>query len=97
VDAAWNGVTVEDFRYPQTQGQRPRGYGPSKWLNGKFFALSGYDEEFAVAFAKVLNLVEPPASILKFKYLRKALFAKTPVFRGDPTALPARAGPATST
>ncbi|WP_372719857.1 FAD-dependent oxidoreductase [Immundisolibacter sp.] len=96
VDAAWNGVTVEDFRYPQTDGQRPRGFALSKWLNAKFFALSGYDAEFAVAFAKVLNLVDPPASILKFKYLRKALFAKTPVFRGDPAALPARAVPEAS-
>ena len=78
IDAAWDGTTVEDFRYPQTRGERPRGYGLAKWLNRKFFALSATDEEFCVAFIKVLSLVEPPESLLKPKYLLKAAFAKMP-------------------
>ena len=78
IDAAWDGTTAEDFRYPQTRGERPKGYGLVKWLNRKFFALSGTDEEFSVAFFNVLSLVEPPESLLKPKYLFKALFAKMP-------------------
>ncbi len=86
VDAAWDGVSVEDFRYPQTRGQRPKGFGLAKWLNRKFFALSAIDHEFAVAFAKVFNLIEPPESVLKPKYLLKAAFAKMPVCDKSPPA-----------
>jgi 2-polyprenyl-6-methoxyphenol hydroxylase-like FAD-dependent oxidoreductase len=74
VDVAWNGVTVEDFKYPQTRGARPRGYAIARWLNDRFFALSGVDEAFAIAFNKVLHLAAPPGSILKPKYLLKAIF-----------------------
>lgn len=74
VDVAWNGVTVEDFKYPQTRGERPRGYAIARWMNDRFFALSGVDEEFAVAFNKVLHLAAPPSSILKSKCLFKAIF-----------------------
>ena len=88
VDAAWDGVTTEDFRYPQTRGDRPKGYGLAKWLNRKFFALSGTDEEFAIAFSKVLFLVEPPESILKPKFLLKALFAKMPEYDDEPVYMP---------
>ncbi|RLA44395.1 MAG: hypothetical protein DRR06_09795, partial [Gammaproteobacteria bacterium] len=81
IDAAWDGITVEDFRYPQTRGERPKGYSLAKWLNSKFFALSAYDPEFAVAFTKVFHFMEPPTSILKPKYLLKAVFAKKPVYK----------------
>ncbi len=83
---------MEDFRYPQTRGERPKGYGFAKWLNRKFFALSGYDEEFSVAFAKVMYLVEPPESLLKPKYLLKAAFAKMREYELEPP-LPATANP----
>ena len=86
IDAAWDGVSVEDFRYPQTRGERPKGYSLAKWLNSKFFALSGTNHEFAVAFTKVFHLLEPPSSVLKPKYLLKALFAKKPVFDKSPPA-----------
>ena len=88
IDAAWDSTTVEDFRYPQTRGQRPRGYGLVKWLNRKFFALSATDEEFCVAFFKVYSLVEPPESLLKPKYLFKALFAKMPEQDREPPFRP---------
>ena len=90
IDAAWDGTTAEDFRYPQTRGERPRGYGLVKWLNRKFFALSGTDEEFSVAFFKVLSLVEPPASLLKPKYLLKASFAKMPEHDQEPPFPPVK-------
>ncbi|MBV1931804.1 MAG: hypothetical protein KUG71_08805 [Porticoccaceae bacterium] len=86
IDAAWDGVTVEDFRYPQTRGDRPKGFAVAKWLNSKFFALSATDPEFAVAFSKVFHLMEPPSSVLKPKYLLKALFAKKPVYDKSPPA-----------
>jgi hypothetical protein len=95
IDAAWNGVTVEDFRYPQTRGDRPAGFGLAKWLNRKFFALSATDREFAVAFAKVFHLIEPPESVLKPKYLLKAAFAKMPVYDKSSQAQ-LEAGPNTS-
>ncbi len=88
IDAAWDSTTVEDFRYPQTRGERPRGYGLVKWLNRKFFALSATDEEFSVAFIKVYSLVEPPESLLKPKYLLKALFAKMPEQDREPPFRP---------
>ncbi len=86
VDAAWDATTVEDFRYPQTRGDRPKAYGLAKWLNRKFFALAATDEEFAVAFYKTLHLVEPPEALLKPKYLLKAAFAKKPVYDQSPPA-----------
>ena len=90
IDAAWDGTTAEDFRYPQTRGERPKGYGVLKWLNRKFFALSGTDEEFSTAFFKVFSLVEPPELLLKPKYLFKALFAKMPEQDGEPPFRPVK-------
>ncbi|RLA52359.1 MAG: hypothetical protein DRR42_07860 [Gammaproteobacteria bacterium] len=90
IDAAWDGTTVEDLRYPQTRGERPKGYGLLKWLNRKFFALSGTDEEFSVAFVKALSLVEPPESLLKPKYLLKAVFAKMPEQDREPPFRPVK-------
>jgi len=92
IDAAWDAITVEDFRYPQTRGQRPKAYALAKWLNRRFFTLSATDKEFGVAFTKVLHLVEPPESILKPKYLFKALFARMPDYQGEPSFSPEEAG-----
>ena len=90
IDTAWGGTTVEDLRYPQTRGERSRAYGLAKWLNSKFFALSATDEEFGVAFFRVINLVEPPASLLKPKFLFKALFAKMPEYDQEPPFPPVK-------
>lgn len=90
VDTAWDGTTVEDLRYPLTRGERPKGYGLRKWLNRKFFALSATDEEFSVAFFKVINMVEPRESMLKPKYLLKAVFAKMPVQDREPPFRPVK-------
>ena len=87
IDAAWDATTVEDFRYTKTKGKRPKGYGLMKWLNGKFMALSGSDPEFSVAFLKVLQLAEPPESLLTFKYLLKAAFTKKIVPEKSPPAM----------
>ena len=48
--------------------------------------LSGYDKPFAVAFFKVISLAEPPKSILTFKYILKAAFAKKIVCNQSPAA-----------
>ena len=87
VNAAWDSTTVEDFRYAKTKGKRPMGYGLMKWLNSKFMALSSFDQEFSVAFSKVLHLEEPPESLLTFKYLLKAAFAKKIILKKSPPAM----------
>jgi len=50
-------------------------------------ALSGYDPEFSVAFNKVIHLAEPPESLLTFKYLFKAAFAKKIIPEKSPPAM----------
>ena len=90
IDTAWNGVTVEDFKYPQTRGQRPRRYALARWMNDRFFALSGIDPEFAMAFNRVLHLAAEPESLLKPKWLlRAALNSKRQAADFNPRPLPA--------
>lgn len=74
IDPAWAGATLQDFKYPQTVGHRPTGYKIATWLQDKLYSLAGIDREFAVALNKVTELVNPPTSLIKPKYLLKSIF-----------------------
>ena len=59
-------------------------------IESRFFALSGIDPEFAMAFNRVLHLAAEPESLLKPKWLlRAALNSKRQAADFNPRPLPA--------
>ena len=64
VDTPWQLAVGEDFRFPQTTGPKPAGVD----LLNRYVALvhraTLVDEEVGRAFAKVMNLMAPPTSLM---------------------------------
>jgi len=59
----WLMATGEDFRYPQTEGQRPPGTGLLHWYIGQIHALAAHDPRVLVQFLHVMNMLKPPTAL----------------------------------
>lgn len=83
VDGAWQMATGEDFRYPQVEGERPAGLGflhaYIEWVH----RTTQVDPVVHIAFLKVMNMLETPASLMTpgiaLRVLRHWLFGKKPI------------------
>jgi pimeloyl-ACP methyl ester carboxylesterase/2-polyprenyl-6-methoxyphenol hydroxylase-like FAD-dependent oxidoreductase len=65
VDAPWIQVTGEDFRFPEVEGSRPPGLSGRLWYIGQVQRAAMDDAKVCRALANVINLLEPPSSILR--------------------------------
>lgn len=84
VDIAWQITTGEDFRYAQVQGKRPPGYKIlSKYLD-RVHAVASDDPVVGRAFFDVLNLLEPPPTMMKPVIARRVLLRRLPKGSGSP-------------
>lgn len=73
IDAAWLAAVTEDFRFPQTEGEKPFG---TKWLNwymGKLFELASVDPKVYFQVVLVQNLVAGPRTLFSPYIIRQAL------------------------
>ena len=65
VDIPWQMAACEDFRYPETQGPKPM---MTDLLNGylaKVHRATHHDRVVYSQFLKVMNLMDPPTSLLR--------------------------------
>jgi hypothetical protein len=71
VEMPWSMATSEDFRYPETEGIRPRGLGLVNWYTGRLIRLACRDPQVAQQFLEVQHMLKPastlfaPANVLK--------------------------------
>jgi 2-polyprenyl-6-methoxyphenol hydroxylase-like FAD-dependent oxidoreductase len=73
VDTPWQLAVGEDFRYPEAEGKKSL---LTDFLNGyvlKVHKATHYDKEVYAQFLRVMNLMEPPASLLSPKMIWKVL------------------------
>lgn len=64
VDTPWQLAVGEDFRYPQTTGPKPAGVDLLNRYVAAVHRATLVDPEVGRAFAKVMNLMAPPASLM---------------------------------
>lgn len=64
VDIPWQLSVGEDFRFPQTTGPKPAGVDLLNRYVAAVHRATRFDEEVGRAFLKVMNLVEPPTSLM---------------------------------
>jgi 2-polyprenyl-6-methoxyphenol hydroxylase-like FAD-dependent oxidoreductase len=64
VDIPWQLAVGEDFRYPQTVGPKPAGIDLLNRYVAAVHRATLVDPETGRAFAKVMNLMEPPTSLM---------------------------------
>ncbi len=67
VDAPWEVAAGGDLRFPQIVGPRPLMLGPINRYLSRLHRAAQQDEVAALAFHRVLNLVDPPSAILSPK------------------------------
>ncbi|MGC4094297.1 MAG: hypothetical protein QM756_41590 [Polyangiaceae bacterium] len=77
---AWLLSTAEDFRYPQVGGKRPFGTPLSHWYTRHVHRLCGRDDDVYRRFARVMHLLDSPASLFHPSVVGKVLLAAA---RGD--------------
>ena len=75
VDIPWQLAVGEDFRFPQTQGAKPAGVDLLNRYVARVHRASQHDEVVTAAFLKVMNLMEPPTSLLKPRILWRVMTA----------------------
>lgn len=64
VDVPWQLCVGEDFRFPQTTGPKPAGVDLINRYVAAVHRATRFDEEVGRAFLKVMNLLEPPTSLM---------------------------------
>lgn len=76
VKAPWLLATGEDFRYPETEGQRPAGMRFLDWYGGKIHALVSSYPVATLRFYEVLHMLKPPTALFEPRILFAVLFKK---------------------
>lgn len=73
INLAWDLATGEDFRYPEIEGKRPMGTGFLHKYVAQVHRASQVDPEVHIAFLRVMNMLEQPASLMKPAILGRVL------------------------
>jgi 2-polyprenyl-6-methoxyphenol hydroxylase-like FAD-dependent oxidoreductase len=84
VNESWFIATSEDFRYPETKGQRLPITRLVNWYMGRIHDLVSTDRRATLCFYEVMNMVKPPLVLFEPHILFSILF-RSPVLR---TTLP---------
>jgi len=64
VSSAWRPTTVEDFRYHEA-GPRPPAMAPLQWYTARIHERCGSDSALALAFYRVMHMIDPPAALFR--------------------------------
>jgi len=88
-DLPWRLAACEDFRYPQTSGERPAFAGWTNWYTRKVRELSAADPHAALALLGIMHMEARPAVLYRPSMMSKVLLTllqprrmEGPVHRG---------------
>ena len=94
VDAAWNGVSLEDLRFPELARHRPARLLPLQWYMGRVTKATHRSPLVANQFYRVINFLDPPASLFRPRVLAEVVLGglrpSTPRGSGEEPALATR-------
>jgi 2-polyprenyl-6-methoxyphenol hydroxylase-like FAD-dependent oxidoreductase len=75
IDIPWQLAVGEDFRFPQTTGSKPLGTDFINHYVSRIHQVTLRDKIVCEAFLKVMNLMEPPASLFDPRIIWRVLMA----------------------
>jgi 2-polyprenyl-6-methoxyphenol hydroxylase-like FAD-dependent oxidoreductase len=90
IDIPWMVAVGEDLRYPEAIGSRPL---PQRVINAylaRVHRASAHDADVALAFQRVMHMLEAPPSLLRPRTVWRVFSAPTDVPRAAPLGLLAR-------
>ncbi|WP_084673860.1 NAD(P)/FAD-dependent oxidoreductase [Methylobacterium sp. WSM2598] len=80
VDVAWNGISLEDLRFPELAAQRPFRMRPVQWYMERVHRATHRSPAVTDQFYRVLNFLDPPSRLFRPSVITEILFGG----RGDP-------------
>lgn len=87
VDAAWDGVWIEDSRFPELSSGRSLRLKASQWYVGRLHRATYRDARVTDQFYRVLSFIDPPSSLFYPRVAFSALFARPGRGRFQPRVL----------
>ncbi len=88
VKVPWTLATVEDFRYPGTEGKRPLSINLLHWYTRRVNELTGSNPMIAGLFYQVLHLLKPPTVLFSPRIVWAVLIEELASHRQKPVASP---------
>ena len=73
IDAAWDGLLLEDLRFPELAGHRPARIGPLQWYMDRVHRATHRSPPVADQFYRAVNFVDPPAKLFRPRILADVL------------------------
>jgi 2-polyprenyl-6-methoxyphenol hydroxylase-like FAD-dependent oxidoreductase len=74
VDGAWKGVSIEDFRFPETAQLRPVSIRPVQWYMGRVHKATHRSAEVTAQFYRVVNFLASPGTLFRPAIMKEVLF-----------------------
>lgn len=65
IDLAWRMAVGSDLRFPEIEGRRSLMTRFTNWYLVRLHRAAHHDATVSVAFLKVMNMLEPPASLMR--------------------------------
>jgi len=82
IDSAWGPTTGEDFRHKEAVGDRLPGMALIHWYTGRLHERCAYDTSLALAFYRVMHMIDPPPALFRPPVMARVLRKlQTPVDR----------------
>jgi 2-polyprenyl-6-methoxyphenol hydroxylase-like FAD-dependent oxidoreductase len=75
VDVAWQGVAIEDYRYPELISGRPAALPFLQWYMERVNRATLRDGEVADQFYRVIGFLEPPSALMRPRMVARVLRA----------------------
>jgi 2-polyprenyl-6-methoxyphenol hydroxylase-like FAD-dependent oxidoreductase len=73
IDSAWGPTTAEDFRHKEAVGERPLGMAFLHWYTGRLHERCAHDTSLALAFYRVMHMIDPPAALFRPSVIARVL------------------------
>jgi 2-polyprenyl-6-methoxyphenol hydroxylase-like FAD-dependent oxidoreductase len=73
IDVAWDGVQVEDYRFPELKDQRPYRIRPLQWYLERVHQATYRSPVVVDQFYRVLSFLAPPTSLFRPRILAEVL------------------------
>jgi 2-polyprenyl-6-methoxyphenol hydroxylase-like FAD-dependent oxidoreductase len=77
IDVAWNGVCIEDLRFPQLAERRPLSLRPIQWYMERVHKATHRSPEVTTQFYRVMNFLDAPTTLFRPRLMRQVLFGRT--------------------
>ena len=74
IDVAWNGVSIEDLRFPELARQRSLRLRPLQWYMGRVHRATHRSALVTDQFYRAMNFLDPPTSLFRPRVMADVLF-----------------------